>query len=64
MAAKKNRKGKTWRQHAAPFLSKALKNAARTWKPKNQRTNKPKVEKLRNQRAKINKQIKSELEKG
>lgn len=64
VTAKKNSKGKTWRQHAAPFLSKALKLAARTWKPKNKRTNKVKVEKLRNQRLKINAQIKKEIEKG
>jgi len=64
MTAKRNRRGKTWKEHAAPFLSKALKTASRTWKPKNQRTNKAKVQSLRNQRLKINAQIKKELEKG
>ncbi len=62
--AKKNRAGKTWREHAAPFLRKALKEASRTWKPKSQRTNTGKVTKLREQRRKINVQIKKELEKG
>lgn len=62
--AKTNSKGKTWKQHAAPYLSKALRQAARTWKPKNQRTNKKKVEALRAQRARINQQIKKEIEKG
>ena len=60
---KKNSKGKTWRDHAAPYLSKALKQASRTWKPKNQRTNLGKVQKLRNQREKINEAIKKELNK-
>lgn len=62
--SKRNSKGKTWREHAAPYLRKALKEAARTWKPKNQRTNKKKVEQLRNQRLKINEQIKKEIQKG
>lgn len=62
--AKRNSRGKTWRDHAAPYLRKALKQASSTWKPKNQRTNKVKVTKLRDQRAKINEQIKKELEKG
>lgn len=64
MAAKRNKRGKTWREHAAPYLSKALKQASSTWKPKNQRTNKKKVVNLRAQRAKINFAIKKELEKG
>lgn len=63
MPAKKNRKGKTWRQHAAPYLSRGLKQASRTWKPKSQRTNMPKVRKLRDQRERINREIKKELEK-
>lgn len=61
--AKHNAKGKTWKQHAGPFLSKALKNAARTWKPKSQRTNMKKVQSLRDQRLRINRDIKKELEK-
>lgn len=61
--AKKNKKGKTWRQHAAPYLKKALEQASRTWKPKSDRTNFAKVQKLRKQRAKINSEIKKELEK-
>lgn len=62
--SKRNSKGKTWREHAAPYLRKALKDAARTWKPKNQRTNMKKVEQLRNQRLRINEQIKKEIQKG
>lgn len=59
----KTSRGKTWRQHAAPYLSKALKTAAKTWKPKNKRTNVKKVKALRSQRERINIQIKKELEK-
>lgn len=62
--SKTNAKGKTWRQHAAPYLSKALKQASTTWKPKSKRTNKKKVEMLRKQRLGINAKIKQELEKG
>jgi hypothetical protein len=61
--AKRNTKGKTWKQHASPYLSSALKKASTTWKPKNQRTNMSKVTKLRNQRLKINREIKKELDK-
>lgn len=61
--AKRNASGKTWRQHAAPYLSKALKQASKTWKPKSQRTNEQKVQKLRTQRAKINEEIRKELAK-
>lgn len=61
--AKRNTKGKTWKQHASPYLSNALKQASRTWKPKNQRANMSKVTKLRNQRLKINREIKKELDK-
>jgi len=61
--AKHNSKGKTWKQHAGPFLSRALKQASKTWKPKSQRTNPRKVESLRNQRLKINAEIKKELNK-
>ena len=64
MAAKRNAKGKTWKQHAGPYLSKALKMAGRTWKPKSQRMNKLKVERLRVQREKINNSIRKEIEKG
>lgn len=62
--AKTNGKGKTWKQHAGPYLSKALKTASSTWKPKNQRANKKKVSSLRAQRLKINAAIKKELDKG
>lgn len=62
--ARKNAKGKTWREHAAPYLSRALLTASKTWKPKSARMNKRKVEALRKQRSKINKQIKVEVEKG
>lgn len=61
--AKRNKQGKTWRQHAAPYLSKALKQASRTWKPRKERTNMAKVMKLREQRRRINAEIKRELEK-
>lgn len=61
--AKKNSKGKSWKEHASPYLRNALKQASRTWKPKNQRTNMSKVKKLRDQRLKINREIKKELEK-
>lgn len=54
---------KEWRAHAAPYLSKALKAASRSWKPKSKRTNMSKVKKLRSQRDKINKDIKKELSK-
>lgn len=64
MAAKRNKAGKTWKQHAGPFLSRALKTAAKTWKPKSQRMDKVKVKKLRLQREKINADIRRELEKG
>lgn len=62
--ARTNSKGKTWREHAAPFLSRALKQASASWIPKSKRTNKKKVEQLRKQRAKVNDQIKKELGKG
>jgi len=62
--AKTNSKGKTWRDHAAPYLSKALKQASKTWKPKADRTNIKKLQQLRATRDRINKQIKIEVEKG
>lgn len=61
--AKRNAKGKTWKEHASPYLRSGLKQASRTWKPKNQRTNMIKVKKLRDQRLRINKEIKKEMEK-
>ena len=61
--AKRNSKGKTWKEHAAPYLRSGLKQASKTWKPKNQRTNMAKVKKLRDQRAKLNMDIKRELDK-
>lgn len=64
LASKRNKRGKTWREHAAPYLSKALRQASRTWKPKSQRTNKKKVAGLRVKRQKLNDQIRKELEKG
>lgn len=64
MAAKRNKKGKTWREHAAPALSKALKAASSSWKPQSQRANKKKLKKLRDDREKINRKIKIEVEKG
>ncbi len=63
MPHKRNKKGKSWREHAAPFLKSALKQASRTWKPKSQRTNMSKVTKLRAQREKVNREIKKELDK-
>lgn len=62
--ARTNSKGKTWKQHAAPYLKSALKTASRTWKPKSQRANMVKVRSLRAQRLKLNADIKRELEKG
>jgi len=62
--AKTNKKGKTWRQHAAPYLSRALKQASNTWIPKSQRMDKKKVVRLRAQREKINADIRKELGKG
>ena len=64
MAAKRNKRGKTWREHAAPYLSRALKQASTSWKPKSQRTNKKKIAGLRLKREKLNREIKKELEKG
>ena len=64
MAAKTNSKGKTWKQHAGPYLKSALKTASRTWKPKSQRASKVKLRSLRGQRDKLNVAIKKELEKG
>lgn len=61
--AKRNKQGKTWRQHAAPYLRKALKDASRSWKPKSQRTNMAKVAKLRQARIDINDKIRKELNK-
>lgn len=61
--AKRNKKGKTWKQHAAPYLRSGLKQASKTWKPKSQRCNMVKVRKLRDQRLKINSEIKKELDK-
>lgn len=61
--AKRNKKGKTWKEHAAPYLSSSLKQASKSWKPKSQRTNMSKVKKLRDQRVKINMEIKKELDK-
>ena len=63
MAAKRNKAGKTWKQHAAPYLRRALQQASKTWKPKSQRTDMKKVARLREQRAKINSEIRAELEK-
>ncbi len=63
MPHKRNSRGKSWREHAAPFLKSALKKASQTWKPKSQRTNMSKVTKLRAQRDKVNKEIKKELDK-
>lgn len=53
-------KAKTWKEHAAPFLSKALKQASRSWKPKNKRVDQKKVKRLQKQRDKLNAQIKKE----
>ena len=60
---KRNSKGKTWKEHSAPYMRSGLKQASKTWKPKSQRTNKVKVKKLRDQRLKINLEIKKELDK-
>lgn len=64
MAPRRNSSGKTWKQHAAPYLQRALRTASKTWKPKSQRTNKQRVAHLQKQRAEINRKIKAEKEKG
>lgn len=57
--ARRNQAGKTWKEHAAPFLSRALNQAARTWKPKARREADARiVKRLQEQRQKINAQIK------
>ena len=61
--AKQNSKGKTWREHAAPYLRSGLKQASKSWKPKSKRTDMTKVKKLRDQRLKLNREIKKELDK-
>jgi len=61
--AKRNQAGKTWREHCKPYLSKALQTASKTWKPRSDRTNMAKVKKLRDDRLKINQEIKKELSK-
>jgi len=61
--AKRNKAGKTWKQHAGPYLSKALRAAAATWKPKAERTDMKKVTAMRAARARLNEQIKRELNK-
>lgn len=62
--ARRNQSGKTWKEHAAPHLRRALKQASKTWRPKSQRMDKQKVARLQKQRAEINRQIKAEKEKG
>lgn len=57
------KKAKTWREHAAPYLSKALKQASKTWKPKSKRTDQKKIKRLQAERDKINKTIKKERNK-
>ena len=57
---KRNSKGVSWKEHAAPHLRAALKKAAASWKPKSERTNVAKVKKLQSQRAKINAEIRRE----
>ena len=64
MGTRRNSKGKSWKEHAGVYLTRALKEASRTWKPRSQRANMAKVQKLRIQRSKINLVIKKELEKG
>lgn len=61
--AKRNSAGKTWKEHAAPLLRKALQQAARTWKPKSARMNPEKIKRLQAQRARINNEIRKEREK-
>jgi len=63
MAKGRNAKGKTWKEHAGPYLSRALRQASSSWKPRSKRTNQAKVKKLRGQRERINAEIKKELNK-
>lgn len=64
MAVKRNKKGKTWREHAAPYLRKSLKQASSTWIPKSQRTSQKKLVVLRKQKEVLARKIKIEVEKG
>lgn len=61
--ARKNAAGKTWKQHAAPYLRRALKTASRTWKPRGGKTNRARLNQLRKRREEINEKIRKELGK-
>lgn len=61
--AKTNHKGKTWNQHAAPYLRLALIAAAKTFKHVKCKTNKAKLKKMRDKRDKLNGEIKKEVNK-
>lgn len=64
MAPRVNAAGLTWKQFVGPVLKLAIRQAAKRWKPKGCRCNHTKVKRLREQRAKINGQIKAEVQKG
>ena len=50
--------GKTWRQHVAPYLKRALAQASKAWKPKGKSKNTAKkLEAVRKKRDIANKQI-------
>lgn len=53
--------GQKWREHATPYLKKALQAASKTWKPKQKKVNMNRVKQLRKQREDINGKIKKEL---
>lgn len=57
------RTNKSWREHAGPYLSRALKQASKTWKPKKDRTDYKKVKALQKQRDRLNALIKKEKAK-
>ena len=50
--------GKTWRQHVAPYLKRALAQASKAWKPKGKaKSNVKKLAAIRKRRDIANKQI-------
>lgn len=60
---RRNKAGKTWKEHAAPYLTRALKQAAKMWHPVGGKKNKGKLAMLRKKRDDLNRQIKVEREK-
>lgn len=55
--------GKTWRQHVAPYLKRALAQASKAWKPKGKkRGTAKKLAAIRKRRDIANKQIRDLVE--